>query len=69
LDARLDECKLNCYTCKQRIREGSVPFSCESCLVASYCDRRHRRLTWKNERICHKVLCSLLGYWCMTKKQ
>ena len=69
LDARLDECKLNCYTCKQRIREGSVPFSCESCLVASYCDRRHQRLTYMNERICHRVLCPLLGYWRMKKKK
>ena len=69
LDARLDECSLNCYTCKQRIRDGSVLFTCESCLVASYCDRRHQRLTWKKERICHQVLCPLLGYWRMAKKR
>ncbi len=69
LDARLAECKLSCYTCKQRVRHGSVPFSCASCRVASYCDRKHQKLTWKNERICHKVLCPLFGYWRMTKKQ
>ena len=27
LDARLLDCKLKCYTCDQRIRTGSVPFS------------------------------------------
>ena len=68
LDARLSECKLSCYSCEQRIRHGSVPFSCASCLVASYCGRKHQKLTWKNERICHKVLCPLFGYWRMTKK-
>ena len=26
-------------------------------------------MTWKNERICHKVLCPLLGYWRMAKKK
>ena len=69
LDARLAECKLSCYTCKQRVRHGSVPFSCASCRVASYCDRQHQKLTWKNERICHKVLCPLFGYWRMAKKK
>ena len=69
LDARLAECKLSCYTCAQRVRHGSVPFSCESCRVASYCCRKHQKLTWKYERICHKVLCPLLGYWRMTKKK
>ena len=33
LDARLAECKLSCYTCQQRVRHGSVPFSCASCKV------------------------------------
>ena len=37
-------------------------------MVASYCGRKHQKLTWKNERICHKVLCPLLGYWRMAKK-
>ena len=69
LDARLAECKLSCYSCKQRVRHGSVPFSCASCLVASYCGRKHQKLTWKNERICHKVLCPLFGYWRMAKKK
>jgi len=69
LDARLAECKLTCYTCKQRVRHGSVPFSCASCRVASYCGRKHQKMTWKNERICHKVLCPLLGYWRMVKKK
>jgi len=69
LDARFVECKLTCYTCKQRVRHGSVPFSCASCRVASYCGRKHQKLTWKNERICHKVLCPLLGYWRMAKKK
>jgi len=68
LDARLVECKLRCYTCKQRVRHGSVTFSCASCGVASYCGRKHQKMTWKNERICHKVLCPLLGYWRMAKK-
>jgi len=31
LDARLADCKLRCYTCNQRVRHGSVPFSCASC--------------------------------------
>mmetsp|Transcript_17968 Transcript_17968/g.26720 ORF Transcript_17968/g.26720 Transcript_17968/m.26720 type:complete len:108 (-) Transcript_17968:183-506(-) len=26
-------------------------------------------MTWKNERICHKVLCPLLGYWRMAKQK
>ena len=69
LDGHLAECKLKCYTCQQRVREGSVSFSCESCLVASYCDRRHQKLTWKKDRICHRVLCPLLGYWRKTKKK
>jgi len=69
LDARLAECKHSCYTCKQRVRHGSVPFSCASCGVASYCGRKHQKLTWKNERICHKVLCPLFGYWRMAKKK
>jgi len=69
LDARLAECKLTCYTCKQRVRHGSVPFSCASCGVASYCGRKHQKMTWKNERICHKVLCPLFGYWRMAKKK
>jgi hypothetical protein len=69
LEARLAECKLSCYTCQQRVRHGSVPFSCASCKVASYCGRKHQKLTWKNERICHKVLCPLFGYWRRTKKE
>jgi len=69
LDARLAECKLTCYTCKQRVRHGSVPFSCASCRVASYCGRKHQKMTWKNERICHKVLCPLFGYWRLAKKK
>ena len=69
LDARLAECKLTCYTCDQRVRRGSVPFSCASCMVASYCGRKHQKMTWKNERICHKVLCPLLGYWRMAQKK
>ena len=68
LDASLTECKLTCYSCEQRVRHGSVPFSCASCMVASYCGRKHQKMTWKNERICHRVLCPLLGYWCMAKK-
>jgi len=68
LGARLAECKLSYYSCKQRVRHGSVPFSCASCMVASYCGRKHQKMTWKNERICHRVLCPLLGYWCMAKK-
>ena len=69
LDARLAECKLSCYTCEQRVRPGSVPFSCASCGVASYCDRKHQKMTWKNERICHMILCPLLGYWRVAKKK
>ena len=69
LDARLAACKLTCYTCKQRVRPGSVPFTCASCGVASYCGRRHQKMTWKNERICHRVLCPLLGYWRVSKKK
>lgn len=69
LDGFLAECKLKCFTCKQRVRHGSVPFSCASCKAASYCDRRHQKLTWNNERMCHKVFCPLLGYWRMTKKR
>ena len=69
LDACLAECKLSCYSCKQRVRHGSVLFSCASCIVASYCGRKHQKLTWKNERICHKVLCPLLGYWRMEKEK
>ena len=68
LHAYLAKCKLRCYTCEQRVRHGSVPFSCASCMVASYCGRKHQKMTWKNERICHRVLCPLLGYWCMAKK-
>ena len=68
LDEYLVECKISCYTCKQRVRHGSVPFSCASCKVASYCDRKHQKMTWKNERICHRVLCPLLGYWRTVKK-
>jgi hypothetical protein len=34
---RVAECKLRCYTCKQRIRHGSVPFTCVSCRLTSYC--------------------------------
>ena len=52
LDARLIDCKLKCYTCEQRTRHGSVPFSCECCRVASYCGRKHQKLTWKNECVC-----------------
>ena len=66
---RMSECDFFCYTCEQRIRDGSVPFSCASCRVASYCGRRHQRMTWKNERICHKVLCPLLGYWRVARKK
>jgi tetratricopeptide (TPR) repeat protein len=69
LDARLAECKITCYTCNQRVRHGSVPFSCASCRVASYCGRKHQKMTWKNERVCHKVLCPLLGYWRLVKKK
>jgi tetratricopeptide (TPR) repeat protein len=69
LDDKLAYCKLSCYTCKQRVRHGSVPFSCASCMVASYCGRKHQKMTWKNERICHKVLCPLLGYWRVSKKK
>jgi len=69
LDACLRDCKLTCYTCNQRIRTGSVPFSCACCKVASYCDRRHQKMTWKKERICHRVLCPLLGYWRKAKKK
>ena len=69
LDDRLADCKLTCYTCQQRVRRGSVPFSCASCKVASYCGRKHQKMTWKNERVCHKVLCPLLGYWRMAKKK
>ena len=57
LDARLAECKITCYTCNQRVRHGSVPFSCANCRVALYCSRKHKKLTWKYARICHKVLC------------
>ena len=69
MDARLAECKLSCHCCKQRVRHGSVPFSCASCMVASYCGTKHQKMTWKNERICHKVLCPLLGYWRIAKKR
>ena len=69
LDARLAECKLSCYSCKQRVRHGSVPFTCASCMVASYCGRKHQQLTFKKEHICHKVLCPLLGHWRMAKKK
>ena len=69
LDVSLLDCKLKCYTCDQRIRSGSVPFSCACCKVASYCDRRHQKMTWKKERICHRVLCPLLGYWRKAKKR
>jgi len=69
LDARLVECKLRCYTCDQRVGHRYVPVSCASCKVASYCDRQHQKLTYKNERICHKVLCPLLGHWRMAKKK
>ena len=68
ISSYLAECKLIFYYCKQRVRHGSVPFSCASCRVASYCSRKHQKLTWKNERICHKELCPLLGYWRMSKK-
>ena len=33
-------------TCEQRIRHGSVPFSCECCKVASYCGRKHQKLSF-----------------------
>ena len=26
-------------------------------------------MTWQNERICHRVLCPLLGYWRVAKKK
>ena len=57
LDACLAKCKLSCHTYKQRVRHGSVPFSCANCRVALYCSRKHKKLTWKYARICHKVLC------------
>jgi len=69
LDARLDECKHCCYTCEQRVRTGSVPRKCESCKVALYCDSEHQKMSWKNERICHKVLCPLLGFWRKARKK
>ena len=74
LDAHLAECKLSCYSCKQRVRHGSVPFSCASCRVASYCDKKHQQLTWKNERICHKrarcfVPCLGIGGWRRREKR
>jgi len=70
LECRMFECESFCYTCEQRIRDGSVPFSCASCRVASYCGRRHQRMTWKNECMCHKDLCPLLGgYWRMARKK
>ena len=69
LDARLAECKLHCYTCEQRVRTGSVPRKCESCKVALYCDSEHQKMTWKNERLCHKVLCPLLGFWRKARKK
>ena len=70
LDAYLVKCKLRCYTYQQRVRHMSFPFSCASCMVASYCGRKHQKLTWKNERICHKVLCPLLGHlWTAKKKR
>ena len=68
LDNCLVQCKLGCSTCEQRVRHKSVARTCESCRVASYCDRRHQKMTWKKERICHKVLCPLIGYWRMAKK-
>jgi hypothetical protein len=37
----------------------------ENCRVASYCGQH---LIWKNERICHEVVCPLLGYWRMAKE-
>jgi len=55
LDWRVYECKSSCYSCKQRVRDGSVPFKCENCRVAVYCDRKHQALTWNRERICHRV--------------
>jgi tetratricopeptide (TPR) repeat protein len=69
LDDTLAYCKISCYTCEQRVRHGSVPFTCASCMVASYCGRNHQKMTYKNQRICHKVLCPLLGYWRMAKKK
>jgi len=33
------------------------------------CGSKHQKMTWKNERICHKVLCPLLGYWRMAKQK
>lgn len=63
LDDRLTECKLGCYTCKQRIQKEYFSMTCACCKVALYCDKIHQHLTWKNERICHKVLCPLLRYW------
>jgi hypothetical protein len=32
------------------------------------CDRKHQKMIWKNKRICHKVLCPLLGYWRIARK-
>ena len=60
---RVAECKLRCYTCKQRVQEQHTPLKCASCKAVWYCDKRHQRLTWQDERICHKVLCPLLRYW------
>ena len=63
LDVRLTECKVGCYTCKQRVQEQHTPLKCASCKAVWYCDKRHQRLTWQDERICHKVICPLLRYW------
>ena len=37
-------------------------------MIASYCGRKNQKLTWKNDRISHQVLCPLLGHWRMAKK-
>jgi len=58
---RLELCELNCYTCKQKVKEGTVPLMCQTCLVALYCNKKHQALSWNDDRICHKVLCPLLA--------
>jgi len=71
LDDRVAECKLSCYTCKQRVGDGSIPFSCASCRVSSYCGRTHQKMTWKNERICTRcfVPCLGTGAWQRREKE
>ena len=42
---------------------------CASCKIASYCGRKHWKLTWMNECMCHKLFCPSLRYWRMTKNR